>query len=81
MEDCVRTIVPNVMRPTRAYGGIKLKLTTSASRRAFRSSSSRQVSTTNRNMGGTVAPRERVYSMVVNLGSNSDGRFVLEMSL
>jgi hypothetical protein len=48
-----RTIVPNVTRPTRAYGGIKLRLTTSASRRALRSSASRQVSTTNRKMGGT----------------------------
>lgn len=74
-------MVPKVIKPTRAYGGIKLKLTTNASRRAFKSSSSRQVSTTNRKIGGTVAPRESVYSMVVNLGKSSEGRLVLEMSL
>jgi hypothetical protein len=52
-----------------------------ASRRALRSSSSRQVSTTNRKTGGTWAGRERVYSMVVYLGSSSAGKFVFEMSL
>lgn len=49
----VHTMVPKVMSPTRAYGGIRLKLTTIASRRAFKSSSSIHVSTTNKKMGGT----------------------------
>lgn len=52
-----------------------------ASRSAFRSSSSRQVSTTKRKMGGTWTRRERVYSMVVYFGKSSAGKFVFEMSL
>lgn len=70
-----------MISPTSAYGGIKLKLTTIASRKAFRSSSSRQVSTTKRNIGGTGAGLARVYSMVVYFGRSSAGRFVFDMSL
>lgn len=80
-RDDGRTIVPKVTRPTRAYGGSKLKLTTIASRRAFMSSGSMQVSMTKTNMGGTGAGRESVYSMVVYFGRSSAGRLVLEMSL
>ena len=73
--------MPNVIKPTSAYGGISDKLTTRASRRAFRSSSSRHVSTTNKKIGGTCAGLERVYSMVVYFGNSSAGKLVLEMSL
>lgn len=75
------TIVPKVMRPTRAYGGSKLKLTMMASRRALSPVSSWQTSMTNRKTGGACAGLERVYSMVVYLGRSSAGRLVLEMSL
>jgi hypothetical protein len=74
-------MVPNVIKPTRAYCGSRLKLITSASRNAFRSSSSKQVSTTKRKMGGTGAGLASVYSMVVYLGRSSAGRLVLEISL
>jgi hypothetical protein len=57
--------VPKVIKPTSAYGGIRLRLTTSASLSAFMSSSSRHVSTTKRKIGGTAAGRESVYSIVV----------------
>lgn len=69
------------MRPTKAYGGSRLKLTMIASRSALRSSSSRHVSTTKRKMGGVGAGRESVYSIVVYFGKSSAGRFVFEMSL
>lgn len=49
--------------------------------RALRSSSSRHVSTTKRKIGGMGAGRERVYSIVVYLGSSSAGKLVFEMSL
>jgi hypothetical protein len=75
-----RTMVPNVISPTSAYGGSRLRLTTSASRSALRSSSSMHVSTTKRKMGGTCAGRLSVYSMVVYFGRSSAGRFVLEIS-
>lgn len=74
-------IVPYVIKPTRAFGGRRLKLTTSVSRRAFNSSSSRHVSTTNMKMGGTGAGRDKVYSIVVYAGESSLGRFVAVMSL
>lgn len=50
-------------------------------RRAFKSSSSKHVSTTKRKIGGTGAGRASVYSMVVYLGRSSAGRLVLDMSL
>lgn len=74
-------MVPNVMRPTSAYGGMRLSDTTIASQSALSSSLSRQVSTTKRNMGGTCAGLDRVYSIVVYFGRSSGGRLVLEMSL
>jgi hypothetical protein len=74
-------MVPYVISPTRALGGKRLKLTTIVSFKALRSSSSKQVSITNRKIGGICAGRDRVYSIVVYLGSNSAGRFVVEMSL
>lgn len=74
-------MVPNVIKPTKAYGGSKLKLTTKASLKDLMSSSSRQVSTTNRKIGGTGAGRPRVYSIVVYFGRSSAGKFVFEISL
>jgi hypothetical protein len=74
-------MVPKVMRPTKAFGGNKLKLTTKVSRKALSSSSSIQVSTTYRKTGGIWAGRERVYSIVVYLGNNSAGRLDAEISL
>lgn len=76
-----QTMVPKVMSPTKAVGGKRLKLITSSARRAFRSSSSKHVSTTYRNIGGIWAGRLRVYSMVVYFGKSSAGRLVVEMSL
>jgi len=61
-----RTMVPKVIKPTSEFGGKRLSDMMRESLRACRSSSSRQVSTTKRKMGGTAAPRGRVYSMVVN---------------
>lgn len=77
----VRTIVPKVINPTQAWGGSKLKLMTSESLRACKSSSLRQVSTTYKKMGGICAARLRLYSMVVYFESSSGGRLLLEMSL
>jgi hypothetical protein len=45
-------MVPNVINPTKALGGNRLKLTTNVSFNAFKSSSSKHVSTTNKNIGG-----------------------------
>jgi hypothetical protein len=74
-------MVPYVIKPTKAFGGSRLRLTTMVSFKALRSSSSRQVSITKRKMGGICAGRDRVYSMVVYLGSSSAGRLVVEISL
>lgn len=74
-------MVPYVMSPTSALGGSRLRLTTRVSLSALSSSSSTHVSTQYRKMGGICAGRERVYSMVVYLGSSSAGRLVDEMSL
>lgn len=74
-------MVPYVINPTNAFGGSKLRLTTIVSFKALRSSSSRQVSITNKKMGGIWAGRERVYSIVVYLGRSSAGKLVVEMSL
>jgi len=49
--------------------------------RAFKLSSSWQVSTTNRKMGGDGAGRASRYSIVVLVGSNSGGTASAEMSL
>ena len=55
--------------------------TMSALLRAAKSSSSKHVSTTKRNMGGTGLGRGRMYSMVVELGWSSRGRLTGEISL
>ena len=60
-----RTIVPKVIRPTRAFSGSRLRLMTSDSLRAAKLSSSWQVSTTYRKIGGLGAGRDRRYSIVV----------------
>ena len=75
------TIVPKVISPTSAFGGSIPIAAANAPRSAFKSSSSRHVSTTNRKIGGTAAGLANVYSIVVYLGSNSGGRFVFEISL
>jgi hypothetical protein len=63
-EHC--TIVPKVIKPMRAVGGSKLKLTIRVSFKACKSDSSRQVSTTYKNIGGVLADLFRIYSIVVN---------------
>lgn len=75
------TMVPKVTKPTRAYCGSRLKLMMIESLSAFRLSSSWQVSTTKRKMGGEGAGRGSRYSMVVLLGCNSGGICSAEMSL
>jgi hypothetical protein len=62
----VVTMVPYVMRPMRAVGGRRLKLTIRVSFKACKSETSRQVSTTYRKMGPCAALLLRMYSMVVN---------------
>jgi len=49
--------------------------------RAFKLSSSWQVSTTNKKIGGEGAGRASLYSMVVLLGCSSGGIVSWEMSL
>ena len=75
------TIVPNVMSPTSAFGGSIPIAAANAPRSAFKSSSSKHVSTTNKKIGGMAAGLANVYSIVVYLGNNSGGRFVFEISL
>lgn len=77
----LHAIVPNVINPTSALGGSIPMAAAKAPRRAFKSSSSKHVSTTKRKIGGTGTGRASVYSMVVYLGSSSAGRLVLEISL
>jgi hypothetical protein len=60
------TIVPYVIKPTNAYGGSKLKAMMIESFNAFKLSSSWQVSTTNRKIGGEGAGLASLYSMVVD---------------
>jgi hypothetical protein len=67
--------VPNVMRPIRAVGGSKLKLTMSVSFKACKSVSSRHVSTTYKKIGGVDADLFKIYSIVENCGCNSNGIF------
>lgn len=54
---CMHTIVPNVINPTREFGGRSDKLMTKESFKAFKLSSSWQVSTTYTKMGGAGAGR------------------------
>jgi hypothetical protein len=69
----MHTIVPKVINPTRAFSGRRLKLMTSDSFSAFKLSSSWQVSTTYRKMGGLGAGRDNLYSIVVFEGWSSGG--------
>jgi hypothetical protein len=69
------TIVPKVIKPIRAVGGSKLKLTIKVSFSACKSESSKHVSTTYRKIGGVEADLFRIYSIVVNCGCNSKGMF------
>ena len=73
--------MPNVTKPTRAFSGRRLKLITRDSFNADKLSSSWQVSTTYRKIGGLGAGLESLYSMVVLLGCNSGGIAVGVMSL
>lgn len=75
------TIVPNVIKPTRAFSGKRLKLIIRDSFNAVKLSSSWQVSTTYRKIGGLGAGLESLYSMVVLLGCNSGGIAVAVISL
>ena len=75
------TIVPNVIRPTRAFGGRRLRLITNESFSAFKLSSSWQVSTRYTNMGGDGAGRASRYSIVVLDGCSSGGMASEVMSL
>lgn len=61
----MRTIVPYVINPTSAVGGSRDKLIIRDSFKALRLSSSWQVSTTNRKIGGAGAGRASWYSIVV----------------
>ena len=74
-------MVPYVIRPTSAVGGSIPMAAARAPLSAFKSSSSRQVSTTNKKIGGTCAGRASVYSIVVYFGKSSAGRLVFEISL
>jgi hypothetical protein len=67
------TMVPKVIKPTKAFSGRRLKLITSESFSADRLSSSWQVSTTYRKIGGLGAGRDNRYSMVVFDGCSSGG--------
>lgn len=61
-------MVPKVTRPTKAYGGSRLRLIIIESLRACSESASWQVSTTKRKMGGEGAGRASLYSIVVAVG-------------
>jgi hypothetical protein len=75
------TIVPKVTNPTRAFSGRRLKLRTKDSLSADKLSSSWQVSTTYRNIGGLGAGLDSLYSIVVFEGCNSGGMALAVMSL
>lgn len=74
-------MVPNVTRPTSAFSGKRLKLIIRDSFKADKLSSSWQVSTTYRKIGGLGAGRESRYSMVVLAGCSSGGIALAVMSL
>lgn len=66
-------MVPKVIKPTRAFSGSKLKLMTRDSFSADKLSSSWQVSTTYKKIGGLGAGLESRYSIVVFDGCSSGG--------
>ena len=72
-QNVIRTIVPKVISPTKAFCGSRLKLITSDSFKAFKLSSSWHVSTTYKKIGGEGAGRESLYSIVVLCGCSSGG--------
>jgi hypothetical protein len=76
-----QTIVPYVIKPTKALSGRRLKLITNDSLSADKLSSSWQVSTTYRKIGGLGAGRDNRYSIVVLDGCNSGGIAFAVMSL
>jgi hypothetical protein len=69
------TIVPYVIRPISAVGGSKLRLTMRVSFNTCKSVSSRHVSITYKKIGGVDADLFKMYSIVVNCGCNSRGKF------
>ena len=74
-------MVPNVIRPTNALGGKRPSDMMMLSLSALSESSSWQVSTTNRKMGGVGAGRASLYSIVVLPGCSSGGMAFSLMSL
>lgn len=72
----VHTVEPNVIKPTREFSGIRLKLINKASFNGSRSCAGSEVSTTNKKTGGKEAARGSKYSMFVKLGINSAVKFV-----
>lgn len=74
-------MVPYVIRPTSAFSGRRLRLITKDSFSAARLSSSWQVSTTYRKMGGAGAGLDSRYSMVVFELCSSGGIAFAVMSL
>jgi hypothetical protein len=75
------TMVPKVIKPTNACGGSNDKAMIMESLSAFKKSSSWQVSTTNKNMGGDGAGLANLYSIVVLVGRSSGGTASGEISL
>jgi hypothetical protein len=73
--------VPNVTRPTRAFSGNRLRLKINDSFSADKLSSSWQVSTTYRNIGGLGAGLDNLYSIVVFEGCSSGGIALAVISL
>ena len=74
-------MVPKVINPTRAFSGNRLKLIIRDSFKADKLSSSWQVSTTYRKIGGLGAGRESLYSIVVFEVCSSGGIACAVMSL
>lgn len=72
--------MPNVIKPTIALGGNKESDICNDSFKAASSSSSMQVSTTNKKMGGVIGALVMVYSSVEKAGINSAGWFCSEMA-
>ena len=75
------TIVPKVINPTNAFGGSRLRLMINESFNALRLSSSWQVSTRYRKIGGEGAGLASLYSIVVLSGWSSGGTVFRLISL
>lgn len=74
-------MVPYVISPTRACGGSKLRLKIKESFSDFSESSSWQVSTTNRKIGGAGFGRASLYSIVEYPADSSSGHAFGPISL